>query len=121
MLSHRSIIVVFIGLTTLPAMAAEVRSDPSAAEVLKLVVNSYASGLQHLTGQMRDNDSGKEEPFDLTRSAEAVRFRFDNPLQIVSLDLTTSPATLREGNTDKLSKVPAARYGERVRGFDLTY
>ena len=97
------------------------RALPAPEDLLKLVRISYTLSDSRLTGKLRDTESGKEEPFDLTMSQQAVRFRFTNPPQIVNLDLSTKPATLREVKPGGSTEVPAEMYGQRVRGFDLTY
>ena len=97
------------------------RALPAAEDLLKLVRLSYTLNNSRLTGRLRDSESGKEEPFDLNMSEQAVRFRFTNPPQIVNLDLSTRPATLKEVKPGGSTEVPASMYSERVRGFDLTY
>lgn len=94
---------------------------PAPEDLLKLVRVSYTLRDSHLSGRLRDNESGREEPFDLTMAQQSVRFRFTKPPQIVNLDLSTSPATLREVKPGGSDEVPASMYSERVRGFDLTY
>lgn len=97
------------------------RALPAPEDLLKLVKLSYTLNDSRLTGKLRDSESGKEEPFDLNMAQQSVRFRFTNPAQIVNLDLSTSPATLREVKPGGSDEVPAEMYSERVRGFDLTY
>ena len=111
-------------LLALPALTrAEdaARALPAPEDLLKLVRVSYTLRDSRLTGRLRDNESGKEEPFDLNMSQQSVRFRFAKPPQIVNLDLSTSPATLRDVKPGGSDEVPASMYSERVRGFDLTY
>ena len=104
-----------------PSSAEENPPRPTATELLKRVRQTYADNQSHLSGSLRDSESGNEEPFDLATSEEAMRFTFNKPPQVVNLDLTTSPATLREVKAGRSIEVPASRYGEKVRGFDLTY
>ncbi|MDB6118222.1 MAG: putative sigma regulatory protein MucB/RseB [Verrucomicrobiaceae bacterium] len=118
------VLFLFASLCSLPLVSrAEeaARALPAAEDLLKLVRISYTLNNSRLTGRLRDNESGKEEPFDLNMSQQSVRFRFVNPPQIVNLDLTTTPATLRDVKPGGSEEVPASMYSERVRGFDLTY
>ena len=101
--------------------ADERPAPPTADYLLNLVRLSYTLKDYKLTGRLRDNNSGKEEPFDLHMSEDNIRFRFSSPPQIVNLDLTTTPATLRDVKPGGAAEVPLAMYSERVRGFDLTY
>jgi hypothetical protein len=105
---------------TIDAPRAE-SDTPTAEEVLRLVRLSYTLQDHKLTGQLQDYKSGKKEPFALTMSQQVIRFRFENPAQIVNLDLTTLPATLTSTQPGGKNEVPLAQYGEKVRGFDLNY
>ncbi len=105
----------------LAARAEEKRAMPTADYLLNLVRLSYTLRDYKLSGTLSDSESGKEERFDLNMSQENVRFLFKNPAQIVNLDLTTNPATLRDVKAGGSTEVPIAMYSERVRGFDLTY
>ena len=113
------------GALTSSTHAEEVRkaedAPPTAEEVMRLVRLSYALQDHKLTGSLRDDDSGKSEPFALTMTQQIIRFRFENPAQIVHLDLTTSPPTLRETKPGASGDVPMDRYSELVRGFQLNY
>jgi hypothetical protein len=103
------------------SLSAQTDAEPTAEEVLRLVRYSYALQDHQLTGQLRDSDTGKEEPFALTMASQIIRFRFENPAQIVHLDLTTSPPTLRETKPGASVEVPLNRYADSVRGFQLNY
>jgi hypothetical protein len=94
---------------------------PSPEEVLRLVRLSYTLQDHKLTGKLEDDKTGKKEPFALTMSQQVIRFRFDNPPQIVNLDLTTLPATLTTTQAGGKVEVPLGQYGAKVRDFDLNY
>lgn len=124
MMTRFPFLLLFAALCAAPLITqAEdaAKALPAAEDLLKLVRISYTLNDSRLTGKLRDSESGKEEPFDLNMSQQSVRFRFVNPPQIVNLDLTTSPATLRDVKPGGTTEVPASMYSERVRGFDLTY
>ena len=107
--------------TAFCSLAFAADPPPTAEEVMRLVRLSYALQDHKLSGALRDSDSGKEEAFALTMTQQVIRFRFENPAQIVHLDLTTSPPTLRETRPGAAANVPLDRYGENVRGFQLNY
>ena len=69
--------------------------EPSAEEIMRLVRMSYALQDYKLKGTLRDDTSGKKEPFELTMQQQTIRFRFVEPSEIVDLDLGTQPATVR--------------------------
>lgn len=94
---------------------------PTAEEIMRLVRMSYALQQGKLTGTLRDNNSGKQEPFTLTMEQQVIRFRFVNPPQIVHLDLAATPPRLQETKPGSQEEVPLEQYREKVRGFDLNY
>jgi hypothetical protein len=107
-------------LSNLSLRAAE-PATPSAEEIMRLVRLSYALQDRKLDGTLRSNDTGREEPFTLTMTQMIIRFLFDNPKQIVHLDLAAAPPVLREVKPGSSEDVPLSRYDESVRGFDLNY
>jgi hypothetical protein len=108
-----------------PLRSEEVRraeaAPPTAEEVMRLVRLSYALQDHKLSGSLRDDDSGRSEPFVLTMTQQIIRFRFENPAQIVHLDLTTSPPSLRETKPGAVEPIALNRYSELVRGFQMNY
>jgi hypothetical protein len=75
-----------------------------------------------MTGRLRDDDTGREEPLDLTLSSTVMRFLFKNtPPEIVHLDLTTNPATLWQVKQGGSSQVPVKNAADSVRGMDFNY
>jgi len=95
---------------------------PTAEHVLGLVRRSYALQDHKMTGRLRDDDSGREEPLELTLSSSVMRFLFKNaPPEIIHLDLTTSPATLWQVKAGGSSKVAVKNSADSVRGMDFNY
>jgi hypothetical protein len=113
--------LLLASLVSLGGFSTAQDAPPTAEEVMRLVRLSYALQDHKLSGSLRDDKSGKEEPFALTMTKQIIRFRFENPSQIVHLDLTSSPPTLRETKPNNANEVPLARYSENVRGFHLNY
>lgn len=101
--------------------AQEPSEVPSAQEILAMVRRSYALQNQRLTGRLRDDDTGREEPLELALADQTMRFRFTRaPEETVHLDLSTTPATLslsRAGGAKVAVKDTAAS----VRGMDFNY
>jgi len=95
---------------------------PTAEEILILVRKSYALQDHRMTGRLRDDATGREEPLELTLSRTVMRFRFSNsPPEIVHLDLTTIPATLWQVKPGGSVQVPIQNAGDSVRGMDFNY
>lgn len=95
---------------------------PTAEHVLSLVRRSYALQDHKMTGRLRDDATGHEEPLELTLSKTVMRFLFKNaPPEIVHLDLTTSPATLWQVKAGGSSQVPLKNAANSVRGMDFNY
>jgi hypothetical protein len=95
--------------------------EPTAEEIMRLVRMSYALQDYKLKGTLRDDTSGKKEPFELTMQQQTIRFRFVEPSEIVDLDLGTQPATLSRVVPGGKSSVPVASYGESVRGMAMNF
>jgi hypothetical protein len=95
--------------------------QPTAEEILKLVRISYALQDHQLTGRLEDYASGRQEPFVLNMTQQVIRFRFQQPAQIVNLDLSQEPAQLTNVQSGGKEEVRLSQYGERVRNFDLNY
>lgn len=102
--------------------SAFAQAPASAEEILQLVRLSYALQDTKLRGELRDDDSGRIEPLELTMQKQVVRFRFMNsPPEIVHLDLTTTPATLWQVKAGGSTPVPLKQAGDSVRGMDFNY
>ncbi len=113
-------LALVLGIFALP-VRAEDKEAPTAEEIVKMAQMSYALQDNQLTGRLRDDESGKEEPFELSMAEKVIQFLFKNPDQTVQLDLSTTPPQLRETKSGAAAKVPLSKYGEKVRGFDLNY
>lgn len=113
-------------LALLPAAApAFLRAEdppPPGEEILRLVRLSYALQDSKLMGSLRDDETGRVEPFELTMQQRVIRFRFINqPPEIVHLDLVTVPATLMQVRPGGAGALPMEAYGDSVRGMDFNY
>ncbi len=104
-----------------PSVFAE-DPPPTAEEILKLVRLSYALQDNKVSGELRDDESGKVEPMELTMQKQVIRFRFANPPpEIVHLDLTATPATLWQVKPGGTTQVPLKQAASPVRGMDINY
>ena len=76
-------------------LRAEDAQPKTAEEIIRIVQNSYALQNYKMTGELRDDNTGRSEPMTLTMQDRVMRFLFKNqPPEIVHLDMNTSPATL---------------------------
>lgn len=109
-------------LALITTASAQEKPTPSAEEILGLVRRSYAMQDHRMTGKLRDDDTGKEEPLELTLTKSVMRFRFaSEPPEIIHLDLTTNPATLWQVKPGGSSQVPLKNGADQVRGMDFNY
>jgi hypothetical protein len=109
------------------AVPASVRAadspPPTGEEILAMVRMSQAlQDLKHLKGQLRNDDTGQEFPFDLTMSDNVIRFVFpDPPKEIINLDLDERGSALtRIGPGGKL-EMPLALYSQPVRTTAINF
>jgi hypothetical protein len=112
--------LLFLALATLPLARAE-DPPPTAEEIMKLVRLSYALQDSKSTGTLRDDKTGRSETFTLNMEQNIIRFRFNDPNQIVHLDLGTTPASLKSVQEGGTISVPLEKYGDKVRKFAMNY
>ena len=96
-------------------------AEPTAEEIQRLVKRSYIRQEMTLTGRLRNDETGAEAPFELSMLANTIRFRFDKPVQTITLDLNDKGFVLREVVKGKNAPVPKSKYSESIRGTDITY
>lgn len=101
--------------------AGKTIDEMNADEVLRLVRYSYTLYNRDFTGTLQRGIT-KKVPFLLSLKPEAIRFIFDNPQQVIYLDTKNQNFSLFEGVGGKeMTPVDPAKYGEAVRGTDVTY
>jgi hypothetical protein len=112
-----SLVLTLVGVPTLLGNDP----PPTAEDIMRLVRMSYASQDYKLLGNLRDDATGRVENFELTMQQQKVRFRFDNPPEILDLDLNAVPPVLNRVVAGGKSSVPMAALGESVRGMAMNY
>lgn len=104
-----------------PALHAEDEPEPAAEDIQRLVKLSYIRQDMSLKGVLRNDATDAETPFNLAMQDNTIRFRFDNPAQIVNLDLNDKGFTLYEVTKGSKAEIKPGRYTEKIRGTDMTY
>jgi hypothetical protein len=95
--------------------------EMTAEEVLRLVRYSYTLYNRDFTGQLRMGLT-KSVPFLLSLKPEAISFVFNEPAQIIMVDTRNQRFTLLEGIAGAEARpVTPSKYGEAIRGTDVTY
>lgn len=92
----------------------------NADEVLRLVRYSYTLYDHDFTGQLRQGLRTRI-PFTLSLQPHYIRFKFDDPPQIIHLNTANDQFFLKEVVAGSDSEVPPERYGDTIRGTDVTY
>lgn len=115
----------FIILATLlfaSSLQASAAQPKTAEQILLDVRQSYAGQNQKLQGELRDSDSGRTEPLELTMGNQVMSFLFTNPPpETIRLDFNTSPAKLYQVRSGTSKQVRSSQLGSQVRGMDLNY
>ncbi|WP_395735719.1 outer membrane lipoprotein-sorting protein [Prosthecobacter sp.] len=112
----------FATLLLTPLLRAADTPPKTAEEILRTVRQNYAHQNQKLQGELRDGDSGRTEPMELTMGNEVMNFVFTNPpVESIRLDFSTTPATLYQTRKGATNKVPSSQLGSQVRGMDFNY
>lgn len=116
-------IALFSGGPATPVFAEEapaaIPGGPTADQIVELVHLSRALKEHDLRGFLTKDDL--EVPFVVSLKADIIRFYFENPKQIITLDIKQKGAQLNEVMAGSNKPVPAKRYGEGIRGTDLSY
>jgi hypothetical protein len=114
-MNRRHLLAFAFAATCAPALRAEDPPNLTAEQVLVLVRRSYALQNHRMNGELRDSNTGKVEPLELTLTGNVMRFRFKNPPpEIVHLDLTTTPATLWQVKAGGSAPVPLTNAADPV-------
>jgi hypothetical protein len=104
-----------------PEFAGKAIDQMTADEVLKLVRFSYTLFNRDFTGNLVMGIA-KKVPFLLSLKPDSIRFIFDNPAQIIYLDTRNQRFAMFEGvGGAEMQPVPPAKFGDKVRGTDITY
>ena len=98
---------------------AAVPDGPTAEQIVDLLHLSRALKKHELRGTLSKNDL--EVPFAVRMESDLIRFYFEKPNQIINLNIKQKGAELTEVMAGSNKSVPAKRYGEGIRGTDLTY
>ncbi|MGI8602564.1 MAG: outer membrane lipoprotein-sorting protein [Verrucomicrobiales bacterium] len=113
-------LTIFSTLAPIPLRGVD-GPEPTAQDIQRLVKKSYIRQDMSLNGKLRNDATGAEAPFTLSMLQNTIRFRFENPPQIIHLDLNDKGFALREVVKGRNAPVALNRYGERVRATDVTY
>lgn len=96
-----------------------VRAALTADQIVEMVHLSRALRKDTLQGELRKG--GRSVPFTVKLQENLIHFSFENPKQIINLDINDKGYRLKEVTANSNREVPAAMYGTGVRGTDLTY
>lgn len=103
------------------SMAGKSIDEMTPDEVLRLVRFSYTMYNRDFTGNLVMGFA-KKVPFLLSLKPDSIRFVFNDPAQAILLDTKNQKFTLFEGiGGAEMTPVNPAKYGEPVRGTDITY
>jgi hypothetical protein len=103
-----------------PAPPPKTIDELNAAEVLRLVRYSYTLYDRDFHGQLRVGLRTKI-PFTLSLQPNYIRFKFDDPIQIIHLNTEGEQFFLKEVVAGSDAEVPPERYAQNIRDTDVTY
>lgn len=102
----------------LPVIADQ---EPTAVQMLRWVRINGAVQEGSMDGNLRRSD-GMKVPFNLTMEKGGMSFAFENPKQVVALDLSADDLAISESiNGGEMKSVPTERFGEVIRGTDANF
>jgi hypothetical protein len=119
-----SLVLAFSAFCAVPLSAqkgdTKTLDQLNADEVLRLVRYSYTLYDRDFVGQLRQGFN-KKIPFTLSLQPKYIRFKFDDPPQIIHLNTANDQFFLKEVVAGSDAPVDPSRYGESIRGTDVTY
>jgi len=98
-------------------------AQPTGEEVLRIVRMSQAlQDLKHLQGFLRNDETGKEVPMELSMTDNIIRFLFRDPAEIINLDLNNNGTKLTRivPGSGKV-EIPASLNATTVRDTHINY
>ncbi len=101
------------------SLCAQVPVGLDADRILELARSSYVLQDHELQGKLRQDR--KTTSFRLTMQEGMIRFKFDNPQQIIHLEIHDEGSLMREVVAGSDAPVAPGRYSEAVRGTDMCY
>ncbi len=99
--------------------AQQAEGEPAAENILDMVRMSHALQQHQLAGSLRVGN--RRERFTLSMEGNMIRFRFDNPLHVIHLDLDTADFRLREVIDGNNRVIATNRHGQAVRQSDVNF
>lgn len=103
------------------AGAALAEQEPSAEQMLRWVRINGAVQEGSMDGHLRRSD-GLKVPFNLTMERGGMSFAFEDPEQVVALDLSGEDLAISESiDGSEMKPVPMSRFGESIRGTDANF
>ncbi len=105
------------------SFATKTIDEMTADEVLRLVRYSYTLYDRDFSGVLQMGFAKKDQvPFLLSLKAEAIRFIFDDPAQVIYIDTKDHRFSLFEGvGGSEMKPVAPTKYDDNLRGTDVTY
>jgi hypothetical protein len=92
---------------------------PSAQDILASVRMRYAQQQIDLQGQLRQDD--RIIPFRLTQHGQLIRYSFENPKELLQLQLQENDSRLDVVSDSGTEGIPASKLDQKVRGTSVTY
>ncbi|MCX7868961.1 MAG: hypothetical protein N2322_03325, partial [Terrimicrobiaceae bacterium] len=98
------------------AASAETEPSPDAADILQAArINPLGEPIR-LDARLR---TGKDStPFRIVVADGRVRYEFDNPSQVLTLELGDNDSTLTDASGGRTATIRPARFDEPVRGTE---
>jgi hypothetical protein len=115
-------LLLFLSALLLTARATaqeKAAAGKTAEQIVQDVHMSRAFRNDELKGEL--TKSGKSVPFTVKFQDTLIHFSFENPKQIIRLDITDKSYRLREVTANSNKEVPPSQYSAGIRGTDLTY
>ena len=116
--SRKATVLLLAGVVATAAFAQTAETD--AESILQAARLNPLGEPIRLLAQLRSGQ--KTTPFQIVVAEGKVRYEFQNPTQVLTLELGDKDSTLSESvGRDRTATVRPARFDEKVRGAEISY
>lgn len=113
---------IWLALVAILALAtSQAETLPDGAEIVAAMRNGMRLEPAKYSAEIRDHKTGQTEKFSITVDQQSMRFKFDNPQELLQLGFSQTPFTFKHYKGGTITNVPVSIYKNQFRGSALNF